>query len=428
METPDIYNLPINPNPPRIMHIDLNSCFATVEQQANKHLRGKPVFIAAYDTPKGCILAPSIEAKKYGVKTGARVGEAKYLAPNAVVRTPDTALIRDVHVKFKKICMDYSPNVVPRSIDEVVIDFHEMDYFLKDKTLMQIGAEIKQRLKKEIGDWMVCSVGIAPNRFLAKVASSYKKPDGLTYIDHTNLLNIYDTMELIDLPYIKYRNQTRLKAFGIFTIKDFVNAPLDLLKKQVFESINGYYWYKRLRGWEVDAIEFERKSFGQEYSLQRHTADPKELARLLMKLCEKMGRRLRRHGQAAHGIHIGCIYVDRTWWHQQKKSKSPLYTTLELYRAAQYVLDLRPSEEKKLMKLSVSCYDLSATKNAQASLFEEDEDKLRKVSNALDAINDRYGEYVITPATMMSMDRTIVDRIAFGGSGAHDIEDLSPQR
>lgn len=427
METPELNNLPLNPNPPRIMHIDLNSCFATVEQQANKHLRGKPVFIAAYNSPKGCILAPSIEAKKYGVKTGNRVGEARYLAPNAVVRTPDTALIRDVHVKFKKICMDYSPHVAPRSIDEVVIDFHGMDYYLKDKTLIQIGQEIKQRFRKEIGEWMSCSVGIAPNRFLAKVASSYQKPNGLTYIDHTNLLEIYEKLELIDLPYIKYRNQTRLKAAGIFTVKDFLHAPLDLLKKQVFQSVGGYYWYKRLRGWEVDAIEFERKSFGQEYSLQKSTADPKELARLLMKLCEKMGRRLRRYGQAAHGINVGCIYIDHTWWHQQKKSKTPLYTTLELYRAAQYVLDLRPSEEKKLMKISVSCYDLQATKNSQASLFEDAEDKLRKVSDALDAINDRYGEFIITPASMMSMKDTIVDRIAFGGSGIKEIEDLSPQ-
>ncbi len=425
METPDLQDLPLNPNPPRLMHIDLNSCFATVEQQANKHLRGKPVFIAAYDSPKGCIVAPSIEAKKYGVKVGSRVGEAKLLAPNAVIRTPDTALIRDVHIKFKKICMDYSPTVTPKSIDELVIDFEGMDYFLKDKTLLQIGREIKQRFKKEIGEWMSCSVGIGPNRFLAKIAASYRKPDGLVSIDHTNLLGIYNTMELTDLPYIKLRNQARLKAAGIFTIQDFLDAPLDLLKKHVFQSVNGYYWYKRIRGWEVDAIEFERKSFGQDYSLQKATADPKELARLLMKLCEKMGRRLRRHGQAAHGIHVSCIYIDRTWWHQQRKSKSPLYTTLELYRAVQYVMDLRPHPDTKLIKISVSCYDLQEANGSQVSLFEDADDKLRKVSDALDAINDRYGEFVITPASMMSMGATIVDRIAFGG--VKEIEDLSPQ-
>ncbi|CAN5174927.1 DNA polymerase IV [soil metagenome] len=423
METPDLHNLPLNPNPPRIMHIDLNSCFATVEQQANKHLRGKPLLITPYNTNRGFIIAPSIEAKRHGIKVGNQVSQAKLLLPNAVVRTPDSDLIRDVHVKFKKICMDYSPNVAPRSIDELVIDFEGMDYFLKDKTIQQIGHEIKQRFRKEIGEWISCSVGIAPNRFLAKVAASYQKPDGLITIDHTNVIDIYKTLELTDLPYIKYRNQARLKAGGIFTVMDFLNAPLDLLKKEVFKSINGYYWYKRLRGWEVDQIEFQRKSFGQDYALHKSTADPKELARLLMKLCEKMGRRLRKYGKAAHGINIACIYSDRTWWNQQKKSKTPLYTTLELFRAAQYVLDIRPTQEKKLSKLSVSCYDLQEATGSQTSLFEDAEDKLKKVSEALDAINDRYGEFVITPASMMNMNDTIVDLIAFGG--VKEIKDVN---
>ena len=146
MDIHDTLVLPINPNPPRIIHVDLNSCFATVTQQAQSHLRGKPVLIAAYDSPRGCVVAPSIEAKTFGVKTGNRVMEARMLAPNAVVRTPDTALIRDVHIKFKKICSDYSPNISPKSIDEVVIDMEGMEYFLRDKTMVGIAQEIKDRL------------------------------------------------------------------------------------------------------------------------------------------------------------------------------------------------------------------------------------------------------------------------------------------
>ena len=422
METPDLHNLPINPNPPSIMHIDLNSYFATIEQQANKHLRGKPVLIAAYDSPRGCVVAPSKEAKKAGIKVGNRVLEARLIAPNAVVRTPDTALIRDAHVKFNKICRDYSPNVVPKSIDELVIDFAGMDYYLKDRSLTEIAQEIKGRIQKEVGEWVTCSVGISTNRFLAKVAASYQKPDGLVVIDQTNILKIYSTMELTDLPYIKYKNQARLKEAGIFTIADFLQADAEVLKARVFESVNGYAWYKRIRGWEVDAIEFARKSFGQDYMLQKVTRDPKVLAQILLKLCEKMGRRLRRHGNVAYRIHTSCIFVDRTWWHQQKKFRSPMYTTLELFRAAQYILDLRPDEIKKIAKISVSCYDLAPSKSSQISLFEDAENKMRKVSDALDEINNRYGEFVITPAAMMSMDKTVVDRIAFGA--VKEIQDL----
>lgn len=421
METPDLQNLPINHNPPSIMHVDLNSCFATVQQQANKHLRGKPVLIAAYNSPRGCVVAPSIEAKSFGVKTGNRVVEARLLAPNAVVRTPDTVLIRDVHVKFNKICKDYSPQVFPKSIDEVVIDFSGMEYFLKDKSLQDVAREIKQRLKEEVGSWMSCSIGISTNRFLAKVAASYRKPDGLVVIDYRNLLDIYDTLTLTDLPYIKLKNAARLKSAGIFTIRDFLGASLDTLKKEVFHSINGYYWYKRIRGWEVDAIEFERKSFGQDYSLQSATADPKELARLLMKLCEKMGRRLRRSGESAMGLHVSCVYTDRTWWHTGKKFHTAQCTTLELYRRAQYLFDTQPLK-KVVAKLSVSCYALVPSGNAQINLFDLAEDKMEKLTRALDKINDTYGEFVITPARMMGMRDTIVDRIAFGG--VREIEDV----
>lgn len=421
MDNNEFNNLPLNSEAPKVIHIDLNSCFATVEQQANKHLRGKPLLIAAYNSPRGCVVAPSIEAKQYGVRTGNRVLESKLMAPNAVVRTPDPALIRDVHVKFKKICCDYTPDVFPKSIDELILDFHSMDYLLKKKTMQAIAQEIKTRIKKEVGEWIRCSVGISTNRFLAKVAASYKKPEGLVTIDHRNLLEIYDTLELTDLPYIKLRNQSRLKAVGIHTIKDFLKADIDTLKNIVFQSVNGYYWYKRIRGYEVDAIEFDRKSFGQDYSLQKATNDPKELSRILMKLCEKMGRRLRKHGKLAYGVHVAALYLNSTYWHMGRKFNTSMYTTMELYDKVKFVLQQQSSTEK-IAKISVSCYGLADSATMQMSLFDRADIKLRRVSDAIDKINDKYGEFVIVPATMMNMNDTVIDRISFGA--VKEIQDL----
>ena len=108
----------LNKADPMIVHVDLNSCFATVEQQAHPSLRGKPVVIAAYVTDRGCILSPSIEAKKLGIKTGMKVYEAKKIYPNVIVRDTDPIIVRDVHSKFMKIFGDYSPHVIPKSIDE----------------------------------------------------------------------------------------------------------------------------------------------------------------------------------------------------------------------------------------------------------------------------------------------------------------------
>src|SRR3954451_21535191 len=191
-------DLPINHNAPIIMHVDLNSCFATIEQQANLLLRGKPIVVAAYDTPNGCVVAPSIEAKRFGIKTGMTVRDARLLYPPVIVRTPDPAKYRYVHLLFRKIFQDYSPDVTPKSIDEAVIDLTDTLCLFKG-TVVDIGKEIKRRFRSEIGEWMSCSIGVGPNRFLAKLAASLHKPDGLDAINHANLHDVYAKVKLLDL-------------------------------------------------------------------------------------------------------------------------------------------------------------------------------------------------------------------------------------
>lgn len=395
------------------MHIDLNSCFATVEQQANSHLRGKPLVIAAYTGPGGCVISPSIEAKKLGIKVGMRVREARLIYRDVIVRDPDPELVRDVHIRFKTIFKDYSPSVTPKSIDEAVIDFSGMEYVLK-RSLPDIAREIKARLRVEIGEWISCSIGIGTNRFLAKVGAGLIKPNGLVLIDHTNVRGVYEKLSLLDLPGINTRFEARLNMAGIFSPLAFLEAPMMKLKGEVFRSIGGYYWYLRLRGWEIDAIDFARKSFGQDYALQKHTNDSYELSRLLMKLCEKMGRRLRQSGYSALGIHVACLYKDGTFWHRGKKIRVEAYTTGELFRRAIWLLNQRNTPEKRIVKLSVSCFDLVKNDTVQETLFDI-EGKERKVSRAVDELNSRYGEFVVTPALMAGMDKVIIDRIAFGG-------------
>lgn len=409
----------INHNQPAIMHIDLNSCFATIEQQANIHFRGKPLVVAAYSTPKGFVLAPSIEAKRLGIRLGMTVRDARLICRDVIVRTPDPPKIRDVHVKFKRIFQDYAPKVTPKSIDEAVLDFTDAMRFKPD--LVSIAKEIKQRMRKEIGEWISCSIGIGTNRFLAKTGASLKKPDGLEVITHQNLLAVLKRLTLMDLNGINEKLQARLNINGIFTPLQFFEATEAVLRKRVFGGIVGYYWYLRLRGWEIDSYEFGRKSYGQQYALGKPTADPAELSSLLMKLCEKMGRRLRSAGHAAQGIHIAVNYRDYTHWHEGKKFDRDLYTTIDLYRRAQWMLNRQP-EKKVVGQLSVSCYGLVNSQNSQMNLFDIAEDKRRHISDAMDKINDRYGEFVVTPATMMSMDGTILDRIAFGR--VNDIEDM----
>jgi DNA polymerase IV len=413
-------NLPINKNTPHIMHIDLNSCFAMIEQQANPLLRNKPLVVAAYVTPNGCVLSPSTEAKKYGIKVGMTVRESRLLCTELLVREPDPPKYRDVHIRFRKIFQDYTPNVAPRSIDEAILDFSGM--YTSVDHLVGMAREIKQRMRDEIGDWITCSIGIATNRFLAKTGASLHKPDGLDVITHENLLAVLGSLKLDDLYGIASKYEARLNTYGIFTPLQLFEATELYLKKEVFRSVVGYYWYLRLRGWEIDDVEWGRKSYGQQYAMGHQTADPEELSRILMKLCEKMGRRLRRSGSTARGIHVACVYKDHTHWHRGRKLDNPMYTTQELYAKAQLVFNQRPDKQKVVTRMAVSCFELEPSQSAQATLFDAEPDKLRKVSDAMDAINDKYGEFVITPALMMDMETKAKDAIAFGG--VRELNDL----
>lgn len=401
------------------MHVDLNSCFATAEQQANPLLRGKPLGVAAYDSPNGCIVAPSIEAKRYGVKTGMRIRDARLLCPNIIIRTPDPEKYRDIHMKFKKIFRSYSDKVTPKSIDEAIIDFSAMEGTNVD--LVKVGYEIKKRMRNEIGEWMTCNVGIGTNRFLAKTAASLHKPDGLDVITHENLIDVYTSQKLIDLCGINTRYQARLNSYNIFSPLDFLNADCELLQKQVFKSVVGRYWYQRLRGYEIDDVDFATKSIGQMYSIKNPTNDKKELGSLLMKLCEKTGRRLRRQGYVAHGIHVACIYDNWTHWHRGRLIDGDLYTTNEIYKSVWYVLNHQPSD-RKIAKIAMSVYGLEPKTQVQESLFDMGNERQRKATDAMDEINDRFGEFIVTPGIMMGMDDVIIDRVAFGG--VKELEDL----
>jgi DNA polymerase-4 len=398
-------NLDFNPHRPNVMHLDLNSCFATVEQQANPYLRGKPIAVAAYVSPKGCILAPSIEAKRYGIKTGMRVAEGKLLYPGLIVLPCDPAKYRNIHLKFRKLLCHYTRDVTPKSIDEFVLEFKRAAH------LPMVAREIKQRIKAEIGDWLSVSIGIAPNRYLAKVASGLHKPDGLDLIDKNNFLDVYVGLGLTELPYIKTRNAVRLNSMGIFSVVDFYTSSLWKLKA-AFASINSYYWYLRLRGWEIDAVEFARRSYGNSYALPKPFVSLTELSPILSKLCEKMGFRLRRAGYYARGIHLAVGYRDGSFWHKGVSYPESFFDSREIYKGALRILALSPYK-KPVRDLAVSCFNLKKGDRLQLSLF-EDVLKRESLVKAVDKVNERWGSYILAPARMLTAPDAVPDRIAFG--------------
>lgn len=434
----------INKAAPYIMHIDLNSCFAIIEQQANRLLRGRPVGVAAYDTPRGFVLAASYEAKRAGIKLGVNVSQARAMCPGIVIMTPDPAKYREAHKRFKTLLLAYTPDVVPKSIDEFTLDLSNSPAIRSGLTMEQIGYEIKQRIRESLGEHVTVNIGIATNRFLAKYAAGFSKPDGMTCIDHGNLRSMYKGMKLVELPGINVRLRARLRQAGIFTPLDFLAADMHTLKKRVFGGINGYYWYLRLRGHEIDNVQFSRKSIGHQYALSDKTADINKLERLLMKLCEKTGRRMRKNDLVAHGIHLYLGFVSDTpildgpasfenmsnirSWHHGERVEHRLYSTVDIYDSAKRLLH-QAEIAARVKLMAVTVFNLAPYNPVQTSLFDlqpRDSGRLdgtvahrsyeaaKRISDAVDAVNDRYGEFVITPAAMMDMQGEILDRVAFG--------------
>jgi DNA polymerase-4 len=404
-------NLAFNPAASTIMHIDLNSCFATIEQQATPHLRGRPIAVAAYVSPGGCILAASVEAKKFGVATGVRVKEGKELCPDLFVMPADPNKYRSVHMKLRRLLSDYTDDFYPKSIDEFVLNLDGYPSLLAS-SMQQVGGEIKTRIKSEIGDWLTVSVGIGPSRFMAKTASNLKKPDGLEEINKANFVRVYERLGLRDLHGINRRNEIRLNGVGIFSVIDFYKSELWRLRA-AFKSILSYYWHVRLRGWEIDAVEFGRKTFGNSYALPYSEGSREELLPIMQKLTEKTGTRLRAAGYKARGIYVSMGFRDRTFWHKSRKLPRTIFDSRDIFKEAARVLGYCP-EIRPVHTLSISCFALSKSRASQLDLF-EDIEKKEKLTKAQDAINDTWGTFAIAPTRMLTALDKVPDRIAFGG-------------
>ncbi len=406
-------DLNLNKARPLIMHVDLNSCFAIIEQQANPLYRNKPLAVAAYDSPRGMVIASSYEAKSKGIKLGVNVGEAKAIDPGVIVLTPDPRKYRYAHTLFSEALAPYTNDIKAKSIDEFVIDFAGSPAIRDGRDLVDVGYEIKHRVKDIVGGYVTVNIGIGANRFWAKTAAGLNKPDGLDMVNAQNALKIYKKMALTDLTGINYRYEARLNAAGIFTPIQFLEAGQDRLKKQVFHSIVGNQWYARLRGWEVDNVDWGRKSIGHTYAIGQKTNDINELSRLLMKLCHKVGRRMRGQGFCASGIHLSLSFKNGSWWSKGQGTKAIMYSNQDIYFHAKQLL-LQIAIPDLATNIAVSVYGLVKTEPQQLSIFGGTRLDSRALSDACDKINDRYGDFAIHGALMAGMDDLILERIAFG--------------
>ncbi len=403
----------LNTARPLIMHVDLNSCFATIEQQSRPLLRGRPVAVLNRRTEHTAIVTASYEAKQRGIAVGMKFRDAKLLCPDLVGVESDPPKYRHVYRKLMAILKDYSAHIRMKSIDEGVIDFSQSTKAYQQADLQEVGAEIKQRLRTEIGSYMRCNIGIGPSRFLAKTAASLHKPDGMTVITHHNLRQVYSTLQLEDITGIAAGYSRRLRQVGIMTPLDFLDASSEVLEKVVFKSVCGRQWYQRLRGWEVDDVEYGLQTVGRQFVLDERGLGYEEVLRRLHGLSEDVAAKLRSQHVRARGVKIYVKTYHAGVWRSHVRFQRAFHDEKTLFSA---VKTLYRDAPLPCYEVGVTCYDVTSEEEYQLSLFLEEDEKIEAIATAIDTINTFCGAHTVHAANTLGIHKKMKRKVPFGST------------
>lgn len=382
-----------------ILHIDFDSFFASVAQEYNPSLRDKPIGITATNG-RTAIIAASREAKRYGIHSPSRTYDAKRLCPQIQFVPADFVLYYEVSKKFIKIAKDYSPIVEFFSIDEVFIDVTKTAHLFGGvDTLI---AKIRERIKKEIGEYITASIGISYNKLLAKLASGLDKPNGITFITKENLDDIYKRAKLTDICGIGRQIEFRLHILGIYTLMQLRKTPVGLLIKE-FGNVEAQFLHNVGLGQDnSEVIPYTQaptvKSVGRNYCLPHNEYNERVILQHVYELCEEVGIKLRRLGKKAQAVGLflrGSFNLHEVRTHQQYFDRGD-----EMFVFCKAIFKkVSPSIRRDLKQLyirqiSVWAGNLTDARYVPQSLFSEERRK-EKLIAAIDAINEKFGDHTI---------------------------------
>jgi len=409
-----------------VMYIDMNSFFAGCEQQRHPELRHKPVGVITYDSPNACVIAPSMEAKKFGVKTGMRLGEARALCPQIIPVTTHPLWYRQVHIDVMEILHRYCDDVIVRSIDEAVVNF--ASYRLVYKDLAPIAKQIKADIAQK-HDYLTCSIGIAPNTFLAKLGTELQKPNGLVLITPENIDAHLATLSLTDLPGIAGRNERRLKMIGINNPLQMRHTSPALLRK-AFGGITGNYWHSRLNFGEVDLYSNANRTMSAMRTVSRQQRESRQsLESLLVSLCTRLEQRMVKQCVFCGEVSFFVRFINHSGWDTKVRLAQPVQDGLELRN---YLLDKIHEFERernidtifsnKVQSMGIAIQGFVSDSVLQYSLFDNRImfDKLRKV---MYNIKDKYGKNSVRKAVELFDLHVMKDAIGFGSVKDMVVED-----
>lgn len=371
----------------RALVLDFDAYFASVEQQLEPELRGRPVAVLPVMADTTCCIAASYEAKAYGIKTGTQVGRAKKMCPDLICVHARHEQYIEHHERLVKAVEGCIPVEEVMSIDEMACSL--TGSWREPERALSIARQIKAAIADNVGEYLKCSIGIAPNRFLAKIATKMDKPDGLTLIRQEDLPQALYSLELDDLYGVGRRTRERLNRFGIRSVRDLYAASESKLAR-AWGNIGGRKMYAALRGEPVPTGITERGSIGHSHVLPPQLRDDASALAVLHRLLQKAAWRLRKAGYCAGGLGLSLRYVDGGRWHPAVRFE-PTADTLALGRVMSEVYKQRPQGR---MLLGVGVALIRLMEAGQLPLFAEEAARTR-LNRTVDAVNTQFGKNAV---------------------------------
>ncbi|NLI91941.1 MAG: DNA polymerase IV [Peptococcaceae bacterium] len=381
----------------QIIHVDMDAFYASIEQRDNPDLRGKPVVVGGRPNSRGVASTCSYEARKYGIRSAMPLTEARRRCPHAVFLPVDMPKYAKVSSQIHRIFQDYTPIIEPISLDEAFLDVTDSTRLFGSAHI--IALEIKERIKKELD--LTASVGLAPNKFLAKIASDIQKPDGFVMLTEEEIQDFLDPLPVEKIWGVGPKTAEKLHMLHIKTIREL--KALDQVTLRNHFGTAGSQLYYLARGIDNRPVETEReaKSIGRETTFPQDLSDTEVLQTFILDLSADVARKLRKESLKAKTISLKVRFADFRTVSRSKTLDS--YTSLDqdIYAQANYLFqELRLSQPVRL--IGVSVHNL-VPEESQQSLFETANPEKEKLAKTMDTIKERFGENSITLARLLNL-------------------------
>ena len=390
-----------------ILHMDMDAFFAAIEQRDHPEYLGKPVIVGA--DPKngkgrGVVSTCSYEARKFGVHSAMPISQAYKLCPHGIYIWPNGRLYQQVSKEIFNLLYEFTDAIEPLSIDEAFMDVTGSVRLFGDGP--EIAAKIKKRIKDEVK--LTASVGVAPNKYLAKIASDLQKPDGLVVVLPDKIDQFLAPLDISRLWGAGIKTQVTLKKMGINTIGDLFKYPKDILEKKLGKL--GDHFYNLAHGIDPRRVETDEnvKSISNEHTFGKDVLNIDVLYKTILQLSEKVGYRLRNKNLQGRTLHLKLRYDNFSTITRNKTLNSAIDSTQTIFATIKELFDNNYQNGRKVRLLGVGISGFMADDGDQLSLFDPRVKKHDRIDQLQDALTNRFGKQIISRAESLR-DKTNFD-------------------